>query len=110
MHVTVWPKQATCPLPKLDDETANTLLGNGIDAAYVYPHTAAKACGSKKSTEDYINDDLSSTDFHVMISEDFLHDHSNTAKGQLTDTSHVFAMMIADEDDTPKYTQPALPI
>lgn len=103
MHVSVWPKQSTCPLPKLDDDTANTLLGNGIDAAYVYPHTAVKACGSKQSTQDYINNVLSTTDFYVMISDDFLHGHSSTAMGELNDTSHVFALMIADEDDTPKY-------
>ena len=35
MHISVWPKQSTCPLPKLDDDTATTLLSNGIDAAYV---------------------------------------------------------------------------
>ncbi len=36
MHISVWPKDKTCPLPKLDDATASILLGNGIDAAYVY--------------------------------------------------------------------------
>jgi hypothetical protein len=100
MHVSVWPKSDVCPLPKLDDATAEILTDIGISSAYVYPHTAAKACGSKKSTENYINDVLPSTGFHVMISDDFLSSHS---KGQLTDTSHVLSMMIADEDDTPKY-------
>jgi hypothetical protein len=104
MHISAWPKSDTCPFPKLDDDTANTLLRNGIDAAYVYPHTAAQACGSKQSTESYINNVLSSTDFHVMISDDFVRGYSSDVQAKLTDTRHVFALMIADEDDTPKYS------
>jgi hypothetical protein len=38
-----------------------------------------------------------------MISDDFLPKNSNSTAGVLSDTSHVFALMIADEDDTPKY-------
>jgi hypothetical protein len=40
-----------------------------------------------------------------MISDDFLRlrAQSSNVQGKLTDTSHVFALMIADEDDTPKY-------
>ena len=38
-----------------------------------------------------------------MISDDFLTEKSNNSQGKLTDTQHVFAMMSADEDDTPKF-------
>jgi hypothetical protein len=103
MHISVWPKSSSCVLPKLDDENARTLMHNGIDAAYTYPHTASKTCNSRISTEDYINTVLPSTEFHVMISEDFLDRGERATRGKLNDTSHVFAMMIADEDDTPKY-------
>ena len=103
MHISVWPKSTTCPLPKLDDDTAHALLDNGINAAYVYRHTAADPCGSKQTTEYYISQVLPDTDFHVMIADDFLRGTVQGDKGGLNDTSHVFAMMIADEDDTPKY-------
>ena len=105
--IEAWPKSADCPRPDGNTDNMNALLSAGFDSVYLY---WGNGCGSD-TTQNLINAIAPPIgNYNVLIGDDFLNlIDSNTAAGQITNTSAVTGLLSGDESDGELYKEDGSP-